>query len=147
VKLTTHLLRPTNLVSKLRLCGAILPLRHTRVYPKASRLSRNEINNNKHSLRSNTKGYGGKTHYTDSQNSDITATTGRELYHLQFSLQAASPETFGYTLVCLYGVVTKHRGSFVLLLLLLLLLLLWYRITKLSSVLYMQRDNSKLHVC
>jgi hypothetical protein len=27
----------------------------------------NEINNNKHSLRSNTKGYGGKTHYTDSQ--------------------------------------------------------------------------------
>jgi hypothetical protein len=29
----------------------------------------------------------------------------------------------------------------------LLLLLLWYRITKLSSVLSMQRDNSKLHVC
>jgi hypothetical protein len=29
----------------------------------------NEINNNnEHSLRSNTKGYGGKTHYTDSQN-------------------------------------------------------------------------------
>jgi len=27
--------------------------------------------------------------------------SGRELYHLQFSLQAASPETFGYTLVCL----------------------------------------------
>jgi hypothetical protein len=26
----------------------------------------NEINNNKHSLRSNTKDYGGKTHYTDS---------------------------------------------------------------------------------
>jgi hypothetical protein len=26
----------------------------------------NEINNDKHSLRSNTKGYGGKTHYTDS---------------------------------------------------------------------------------
>jgi len=24
----------------------------------------------------------------------------RELYHLQFSLQAASPETYGYTLVC-----------------------------------------------
>jgi hypothetical protein len=61
----------------------------------------NEINiiNNKHSLRSNTKGYGGKTHYTDSQNSDTTASSGRELYHLQFSLQAASPETFGYTLV------------------------------------------------
>jgi len=25
---------------------------------------------------------------------------GRELYHLQFSRQAASPETFGYALVC-----------------------------------------------
>jgi hypothetical protein len=50
-------------------------------------------------LRSNIKGYGGKTHKTDSQNSDKTAPTGRELYHLQFSLQAASLETFGYTLV------------------------------------------------
>jgi len=50
-------------------------------------------------LRSNTKGYGGKTHYTDSLNSDKTACSGRELYHLQFSLQAACPETFGYTLV------------------------------------------------
>jgi hypothetical protein len=47
-------------------------------------------------LRSNTKGYGGKTHKTDSQNSDTTAPSGRELYHLKFSLQAASPETFGY---------------------------------------------------
>jgi hypothetical protein len=61
----------------------------------------NEIyaHNNKHTLRSNTKGYGGKTHETDSQNSDITAPSARDLYHLQFSLQAASPETFGYTLV------------------------------------------------
>jgi len=50
-------------------------------------------------LRSNTKGYGGKIHYTDSQNNDTTAPSGRERYHLQFSLQAASPETFGYTLV------------------------------------------------
>jgi hypothetical protein len=55
--------------------------------------------NNKHSLRSNTKGYGGKTHWNDSQNSDTIASSGRVLYHLQFSLQAASPETFGYTLV------------------------------------------------
>jgi hypothetical protein len=30
-----------------------------------------------------------------SKNSDITASSGRELYHLQFSLQAASPETLG----------------------------------------------------
>jgi hypothetical protein len=60
----------------------------------------NEINNNnKHSLRSNTKGYGGKSHYTDSQNSDTTAPSGRKLYHLQFSLQAATPETFGYSFV------------------------------------------------
>jgi hypothetical protein len=55
--------------------------------------------NNKHSLRSNIKGYGGKTHYTDSQNSDKTVPNARELYNLQFSLQAASPETFGYTLI------------------------------------------------
>jgi hypothetical protein len=59
----------------------------------------NEINNNKHSLRSNTKGYGGNTHYNDSQNNDTTARSGRELCHLQFSLQVASSETFGYTLV------------------------------------------------
>jgi hypothetical protein len=52
-----------------------------------------------YSLRSNTKGYGGKTHYTDSQNSDTTAPSGRELYHLQFSRQAASPGTFGYIFV------------------------------------------------
>jgi hypothetical protein len=58
---------------------------------------------NTHSLRSNTKGYGGKTHYTDSQNSDITAASGRQLYHLQFSLQAVSPGTFEYTLVFKIG--------------------------------------------
>jgi hypothetical protein len=57
--------------------------------------------NNKHSLRSNTKCYGDKTHQTDSQNSDTTAPNGRELYHLHFSLQAASPETFGYTVICM----------------------------------------------
>jgi hypothetical protein len=59
----------------------------------------NNNNNNKHSLRGNTKGYGGKTHYTDSQNSDAIAPSGRELYHLQFSLQAASPEPFGYKFI------------------------------------------------
>jgi hypothetical protein len=81
---------------------------NTRVYPKVSGLSHNEINNNnnKHSLRSNTKGYGDKTQYTDSQNSDTTAPSGRELYHLQFSLQLASPETSGYTLVCTIYVAT-----------------------------------------
>jgi hypothetical protein len=74
------------------------------VYPDFPDWVHNEINN-KHSLRSNIKGYGGKTHYTDSQNSDTTAPSGRELYHLQFSLQAASPGTFGYTLVS----CTCHR--------------------------------------
>jgi hypothetical protein len=71
------------------------------VYPKVSGLVDNEIYayKNKHLLRSNTKGYGGKTHYTSSQNNDTSAPSGRELYHLQFSLQAASPETSGYTLV------------------------------------------------
>jgi hypothetical protein len=44
-------------------------------------------------------GYGGKTHKTDSQNSGTTASSGRDLYYLQFTLQAASPETFEYTLV------------------------------------------------
>jgi hypothetical protein len=67
------------------------------VYPKVSGLSHNEINNNnKHWSRSNTKGYDGKTHYTDSQNSDTTASSGKELYHSQFSRQAASSETFAY---------------------------------------------------
>jgi len=54
-------------------------------------------------LRSNTNGHGGKTYYTDSQNSDTTAPSGSELHHLQFSLQATSPETFGYTLVVSNG--------------------------------------------
>jgi hypothetical protein len=45
------------------------------------------------------KSHGIKSHKTDSQNSDTTEPSGRELYHLQFSLQAASPETFRYTVV------------------------------------------------
>jgi hypothetical protein len=60
-----------------------------------------------YSLRSNTKDYDGKTHQTDSQNSDTTAPRVRELYHLQFWLQAASPETFGYSLVC-HGSENKY---------------------------------------
>jgi hypothetical protein len=66
--------------------------------------------NNKHS-RSNTKSYGGKTHYTDSQNSDTTAPSGRELYRLQFSCQAASPETFGYATVFV-STVPRMLGTF-----------------------------------
>jgi hypothetical protein len=74
------------------------------VYPKVSAY------NNKHSLRSNIKDYGGKTHYNDSQNIDTTARSGRELYHLQFSLPAASPETIGYTLLHIFlSVFTSSR--------------------------------------
>jgi hypothetical protein len=58
------------------------------------------------SLRSNTRGHGSKTNYSDSQKSDTTAPIGRELYHLQFSLQAASPKTFRYTVV-----YTRSRSS------------------------------------
>jgi hypothetical protein len=70
-----------------------------KVYEGVSKSFRTE-RNKQHLLRSNAKGYGGKTHETDSQNSDTTAPGGRELYHLQFSFQAASPETFVYSLVC-----------------------------------------------
>jgi hypothetical protein len=57
----------------------------------------NEINNNnKHSLRSKYKGLW-RQNSLDWQNSDTTASSGRE--QLQFSLQAASPETFGYIVV------------------------------------------------
>jgi hypothetical protein len=62
------------------------------VYPKVSGLSRQR--NIQHTSTT-----------TDSQNSDTTATSGRELYHLQFSLQAASPETFGYTLILLFYII------------------------------------------
>jgi hypothetical protein len=96
--------------TSLELSSALGNVCHTRVYPEVSGLSYNEINNNnnnnnnnKHSLRSYIKGYSGKSHYTDSQNSDTTAPSGRELYHLQFSLQAVSPETFGYTLVNVFS--------------------------------------------
>jgi hypothetical protein len=56
-------------------------MENTRVYPEVSGLSHNEIYayNNKHSLRSNKKSYGGKTHQADSQNSDTTAPSGIEL--------------------------------------------------------------------
>jgi hypothetical protein len=50
-------------------------------------------------LRSDKNDYGRKTHYIDSQNSDVTAPSGKELYYFQCSLQAASTETFGYALV------------------------------------------------
>jgi len=58
-------------------------------------------------LKNNTKSDGGKTHWTDPQNSDTTVPSGRQLYNLQFSLQAASPEAFGYTLL-----LTKYCKSY-----------------------------------
>jgi len=65
-----------NKVNSKRVCLCM------RMYPKVSGLSHNEINNsnnNRHSLKSSTKGCGGKTHYTDSQNSATIALSGREL--------------------------------------------------------------------
>jgi len=62
-------------------------------------------------LRSNTKGYGSKTYKTDSQNSDKTAPSGKELYHLQFLCQVASPETFGYTVATTDRLSTYHRNN------------------------------------
>jgi len=69
----------------------------TRMYPKVSGLSRDEVYAFLwyYYIRSNKKGYGGNTHHTDSQNTQPHLVA--ELYHLQFSLQAASPDTFGYT--------------------------------------------------
>jgi hypothetical protein len=53
-----------------------------KVYPKVYGLSHNVINNkNKPSLRSNTKGDGGKTHFTESQHRAATTPSGRELYY------------------------------------------------------------------
>jgi hypothetical protein len=56
--------------------------------------------------------YGSKTHWTDSQNSDKTTSSCIELYHLQFSLQAASPESYGYTVVVVQSLcgVTRLTG-------------------------------------
>jgi hypothetical protein len=39
----------------------------------------------------------------------FTARSGRELYHSQFLLQAASPETFGYTLVVSHLLCMRTR--------------------------------------
>jgi hypothetical protein len=43
--------------------------------------------------------------------SDPTAPSGRELYHLQFSRQVASPETFGYTFACIPPHVLSEMGA------------------------------------
>jgi hypothetical protein len=57
--------------------------------------------NSKHPLRSSTKGYGGKTCYTDSEDSHTMAHGGRKLYYLLFSVLAVSPGAFGYTFISL----------------------------------------------
>jgi len=41
--------------------------------------------------------------------SNTTAPSDRELYHLQFLLQVASPESFGYTLIWTFR--TSHSFS------------------------------------
>jgi hypothetical protein len=43
------------------------------------------------------------------QNSDTTAPSGREVYHLQFSFWVASLDTFGYTLVQINAATAKQK--------------------------------------
>jgi len=45
------------------------------------------------------------------QTSNISASSGRELYHLQCSLEAASPEIFGYALVGNGKHLAQDRGQ------------------------------------
>jgi hypothetical protein len=49
--------------------------------------------------------------------SDTTALSGRELYHLQLSLQADSPETFEHTLVatgnCFVGTINNEMEVYI----------------------------------
>jgi hypothetical protein len=60
----------------------------------------NEVNNNnKHTISNIKRVVAAKLTRLTHKIAIKTAPRGRELYNLQFSLQAASPETFGYTLV------------------------------------------------
>jgi hypothetical protein len=76
------------------------------VYPKVPGLTHDEINNNnKHSLRTIQSVMAAKlTRLTHK-----IAPNGRGLYHSQFSLQEASPETFGYILVWLIFFKTDYK--------------------------------------
>jgi hypothetical protein len=44
---------------------------------------------------STAEGYEGKTHKTDSEDSDTTVPSDRKLYYLPFSVLASSPGIFG----------------------------------------------------
>jgi len=50
------------------------------------------------------------------QNSNTTAPSGRALHHLQFSLQEASPGTFGYTLIATYLQLTERDHLLIIIL-------------------------------
>jgi len=95
------------------------PRLRTRVYPKVSGLwvnnginnnsnnnNNNNNNNKKHSLRGNKRGYGGKTYYTDSQNSNTTAPSGRDCticsYRSRWPVRKfwIHPRTYFRKLVC-----------------------------------------------
>jgi hypothetical protein len=69
-----------------------------RVHPKVSGLSRNETTTNTH-WEATQRVMAAKLSILTHKIPIQPAPSGRDLYHLQFSLQAASPETFGYTLV------------------------------------------------
>jgi hypothetical protein len=93
------------LVPRSRMRGAIPPPQQEGL-SKFSGLSHNEMYaNNKTHIEKQHIGLWRQNSLDWLTKSDTTASNGREMYHFQFSLQAASPETFGYTLVRVYGVV------------------------------------------
>jgi hypothetical protein len=69
-----------------------------RIYPKVSGLSHNKITTI-NTRQEETQRFMAEKLTRLTHKTDTTAPSGIELYHLQFSLQAASPETFGYTLI------------------------------------------------
>jgi endonuclease YncB( thermonuclease family) len=77
----------------------------TKAYAKVSGLSRKRNKQQQQQQQQQTlvekqhKGLWRQNSLFESQNSATTAPSCRELYHMQFSLQVASPETFGCTLV------------------------------------------------
>jgi hypothetical protein len=69
--------------------------------------------NHKRPFRSNAKGYGSRTRYTDSEDSNTMASSDGKLYYLLFLVLATSPGTFWYAFIC--GVCFLVKVPFTLL--------------------------------
>jgi len=65
------------------------------------------VHKNIHRLRSNVKGYGCKTHYTESLISNTRGPRDRQLYYLLFSVLAVRLGSFGYTII--YTELIKYQ--------------------------------------